>query len=213
MPSIRNFIISKKWVILTVSIFSLTIVALYPIDSYAFFHENLFGSQSPSSSEDGFTTYQDYSSGITIKHPSDWAKIKEEPGSILFKSSNDLAGLGVETEPVELLGVIKTPDLPEIHLEEEKKLHTEYNTKELPGFKLIESNMTTVDGNPAYRMVYLAKPDIDPEPDRWFKFLNLVSIKGEMRYSFLFAIYPASFDKLLPTIEKTIDSIKITTLD
>lgn len=108
----------------------------------------------------------------------------------MLKSLNDLAAIVLQAEATELPEVVtETPDL-EFELAEEKKLQTEYNMKELPGFKLIESNMTTIDGNPAYKIVYLVKPDVEPEPDRWFKFMELVSIKNDMRYSFSFAIYP-----------------------
>ena len=49
---------------------------LSPMEASAFFHDKLFGSpsSSPSPSENGFLTYQDYPIGITIKHSSEWQK-------------------------------------------------------------------------------------------------------------------------------------------
>jgi hypothetical protein len=194
------------WVMFSILLFTLI---QSPIGTSAFFHEKLFGSQSPSSSEDNFVTYQDPSSGVALKYPSDWQKI-EAPNSTAFRSLNDQAAFDVQVERIELPeAVIELPEQLQSNVEEAKMI---LEAEKLPGFKLVELNTTTIDGNPAHKLIFLAKPDLHPEPDRWFKFMDLVCIEGDRRYFFLFAALPASYDKLLPTVEKMIDSIKLTTM-
>lgn len=66
--------------------------------------------------------------------------------------------------------------------------------------------MTTLDGNPASKLVYLAKFS-----DKELKYTELVSIKDDMRYSVLFATDVNAYDHYAPISQKMIDSIKLTT--
>jgi hypothetical protein len=188
------------------------------IYSYAFFHENLFGFKSQSNSKDGFTTYQDYPSGLSVSYPPEWQKIEDQNFTI-FRMQEGSAGIMIQIEPAELPEYfIKTPGdlqmtLLHNYLAESKKLQMDYHLKETPGFKLIESNMTTIDGNPAYKLVYLAKPDIDQEqPDRTYRSMDLATLKNNIRYYFMVLVDQGLYDRLLPAIHKIVDSIKITTM-
>lgn len=132
-----------------------------------------------------------------MKYPSDWQKI-EEAGVKAFRERNGMAVFAIYTDPVELPQIItKNPNLLQLQLAEDKKATTE----SLTNSRVIESNMTTIDGNPASKLVSLRTENIEGQ-DITLRFIQLDTIKNDTRYSFMVAISPASYDEMLPIVQK-----------
>jgi hypothetical protein len=68
--------------------------------------------------------------------------------------------------------------------------------------------MTTLDGNPATKIVYLV--DSETPPEEVLKRVELVSIKDGTRYHFVFGTDANRFNSFEPTFRKMIDSIRMT---
>jgi hypothetical protein len=58
---------------------------LSPMEVSALFHDKLFGSPPSSESENDFLTYQNNSTGITMKYPSEWQKVETKQGILYLK--------------------------------------------------------------------------------------------------------------------------------
>jgi hypothetical protein len=74
-------------------------------------------------------------------------------------------------------------------------------------FKILESNMTTLDGNPASKIVYLLKPDAESEIEE--KYTELISFKDNVQHRIIFEADEDEYNNYAPTFQKMIDSIKI----
>ena len=60
-------------------------------------------------------------------------------------------------------------------------------------------------------MVCLAKLGYSPEPEKEVKYTELVPIKDSISYSVYYNANANEYNRYLPTIQKMIDSIRITT--
>jgi hypothetical protein len=179
------------------------------IETSAFFHENLLGSQSSSPSEDEFLIYHNSSAGFSIKYPSEWHIQKLEAKNwVLIRPIERGIGLGIELTPIKLPSTYAEGSGLEILLAEGKKLAIDrHSSNKTSGFKVIESNMTTIDGNRASKLVYLEKA---LEPEKESKFTEMVFVRGNWRYFVILSAYVEAYDHYEPTFQKMIDSIKIT---
>jgi hypothetical protein len=92
-----------------------------------------------------------------------------------------------------------------ILLAEVKKITIEkYTNNKTANFKLLESNMTTIDGKPASKLVFLATLT-----DNELKYMSLVTIKNNRRYDFDFAADVEQYNSYAPTFQKMVNSVKI----
>lgn len=71
--------------------------------------------------------------------------------------------------------------------EGKKAILEQYSSNKTSGFKLLESNMTTLDGNPASKIVYLLKPDAESEIEE--KYTVSISFKDNVQHRFLVLYY------------------------
>lgn len=91
----------------------------------------------------------------------------------------------------------------------------EYVNANIEGLKTYVQDLTieqppteiTVDGNPAMTLVYTGRTSIDPSING--KFLNLFLINNNTAYVLTFSAIPESFPIYLPTIEKMLQSFRI----
>jgi hypothetical protein len=83
-----------------------------------------------------------------------------------------------------------------------------YSNDKTSDFRLLESNMTTIDGNPASELVYLEKSAVEPEKD--LILIELVSVKDKWRYFIVISAFVEEYGRYEPALQKMIDSIKIT---
>ena len=133
------------------------------------------------------------------------------PGYIFFRPLEGGASLGIGAHPIDLLSIYtENKDRLGKLLAEGRKLAVEQysNDKELKslGFKLLESNMTTLDGNPAYKLDYLTKPESELQ-----RITEVVSVKDGMKYEIIFSSVVDEYNHYTPTFQKMINSINITT--
>jgi PsbP-like protein len=191
--------------------FSLGADNLFPIETSAFFHENLLGSQSSTPSESGFSTYQD-SAGYTVKYPSEWQKIEpEEQGYIGFVPTEGGASFVVGAHSVNYSSVdSESENSLRILLSEVNKAIIEDYSSNKTGFKLLESNMTAIDGNPASKLVFVLKSGAGSEKE--MKHTILSTLKDDMRYTVTSTVGADEYDNYVPTFQKMFDSIKLTDL-
>jgi hypothetical protein len=174
---------------------------LSPIDTLGF--------QSSPPTENGFSTCKN-PAGLAIGYPSNWQKLELEPqGFIAFRPIEGNATVVVGNKSMDLPTLFRTPREGLQFLESEvNKIKLEQFGNNETGFKLLESNMTTLDGNPAAKLVYLQKSDADPKKEA--KFIELLSIKDSTRYSVTFRADVNEFNHYEPTFQKMINSINIT---
>jgi hypothetical protein len=180
---------------------------LLPNGTSAFIPENLLSSRSSNPSEDTFSTYQNSSAGFTMRYPSEW-EILELDGDILFRPVDEGAGLILNLGPIDLPDIVSKEGLGRM-LAYYKNLEIEkYSNDKTSDFRLLESNMTTIDGNPASELVYLEKSAVEPEKD--LILIELVSVKDKWRYFIVISAFVEEYGRYEPALQKMIDSIKIT---
>jgi hypothetical protein len=181
---------------------------LSPIETSGFY-DSLLNIQYSSASKNGFSIYQN-PAGLAIGYPSNWQKVELEPqGFITFRPIEGSAAVVVGNKSIDLPTLFRTPQEGLQFLESEvNKTKLEQFGNNETGFKLLESNMTTLDGNPAAKLVYLQKSD--PEPKKEAKVIELLSIKDGTRYSVTFRADVNEFNHYEPTFQKMINSINIT---
>ena len=126
------------------------------------------------------------------------------PGYIFFRPLEGGASLGIGAHSIDLLSIYtENKDRLGKLLAEGRKLAVEQysNDKEL-----LESNMTTLDGNPAYKLDYLTKPESELQ-----RITEVVSVKDGMKYEIIFSSVVDEYNHYTPTFQKMINSINITT--
>jgi hypothetical protein len=162
-----------------------------------------------SSPDNGFLTYQN-PAGLAIGYPSNWQKVELGPqGFIAFRPIEGSAAVVVGNKSIDLPTLFRTPGEGLQFLESEvDKIKLEQYGNNVTGFKLLESNMTTLDGNPAAKLVYLQNSDAEPKKEA--KYIELLSIKDSTRYSVAFRADVNEFNHYEPTFQKMINSINIT---
>jgi hypothetical protein len=93
-----------------------------------------------------------------------------------------------------------------LELAEVNKMKLEqHSNNKTSGFKLLESNMTTIDGNLASKFVYLQTPS-----NKESKLTELAFVKDKTMYTVTFGADTDTYSSYAPTFQKMIDSIKIT---
>jgi hypothetical protein len=106
-----------------------------------------------------------------------------------------------------LSGTIRTLDVL-------TKQNVDLANKTLPNFQLIESNITTLANNPAYKIISTftnSRPgDDDPLRSPQFQTMTIWTIKGGRIYTISYSQIPSEFSRYLPIIQKMIDSFEIT---
>jgi eukaryotic-like serine/threonine-protein kinase len=104
-----------------------------------------------------------------------------------------------------LSGTIKTLDVL-------TKENVDLANKTLPNFRLIESNMTTLANNPAYKIVstFTSLGLGDPLHSPQFQTMNIWTIKGDKMYTISYSQITSEFSRYILIIQKMIDSFEIT---
>src|SRR5829696_9305994 len=97
-----------------------------------------------------------------------------------------------------LSGTIKTLDVV-------TKQNIDQANKNLPNFKLIESNMTILANNPAYKIVSTVTNsglDADPLDSPQFQTMTIWTIKGDIMYTISYSQTTSEFSRYLPIIQR-----------
>ena len=164
-----------------------------------------------------FSIYDNPGLGIKILYPSDWKPFQTSTTVnrtiIEFRqkvmSEHDALTSFMTVSVENLSGPIRTLDVL-------TKQNVDLANKTLPNFQLIESNITTVANNPAYKIISTftnSKPgndDDDPLHPPQFQTMTIWIINGDRLYTISYSHTTSEFSKYLPIIQKMIDSFEIT---
>jgi serine/threonine-protein kinase len=155
--------------------------------------------------EDNYSSYRNTTHGIEIKYPSDWMMM--EQGKSPFVMSPDVITLlapnnnSSNTIPATFRVSVQNVN---VTLDDFTNKTIGELVKYTPGAKIIESNKTTLDGNPAHKVLGMFKQE--------GKDINVIdewAIKNGQLYRITFYSEQGSFSNFIPTIQKMIDSFVI----
>ena len=172
-----------------------------------------------------FLIYQNPTYGINMQYPSDW--IVSQNG---LENFNDVVGFYSPLEDVS--DVFPEHMIVSVYLYSKNISLGEYNTllgqallgqgPESFGLRIIESNLTSLAGNPAHKMVLSTlignESSSSPPPptissnnssEAGLKIMQIWTVKGNKVYTITFSAPQAKYDNYLPTIQKMIDSFEI----
>lgn len=161
-----------------------------------------------------FSAYDNPGLGIKILYPSDWKPFQTSTVNrtiIEFRqkvmSEHDPLTSFMTVSVENLSGTIRTLDVL-------TKQNVDLANKTLPNFQLIESNITTLANNPAYKIIStfanVGLGDDDPLRSPQFQTMTIWTIKGDRMYTISYSQIPSEFSRYLPIIQKMIDSFEIT---
>jgi eukaryotic-like serine/threonine-protein kinase len=161
-----------------------------------------------------FSVYDNPGLGIKILYPSDWKPFQTSTVNrtiIEFRqkvmSEHDPLTSFMTVSVENLSGTIRTLDVL-------TKQNVDLANKTLPNFQLIESNITTLANNPAYKIIStfanVGLGDDDPLRSPQFQTMTIWTIKGDRMYTISYSQIPSEFSRYLPIIQKMIDSFEIT---
>jgi hypothetical protein len=152
-----------------------------------------------------FRTYQNPDYSIKMQYPSDWSAsksgLRDYTNVIAFYSPlENISDIFPEHLTLSITGYSQ-------HITLQKFNTVLNNTLKQPGVKTIESNPTTLAGNPAHKIVFLPPTDNVP-----FKFETMLvwTVKSDKVYIISYNAEAARYSTYLPTIQKMIDSFEIT---
>ncbi len=155
---------------------------------------------------DTFVTYKNSTHGIEIHYPSNWRIIEE--GKNPFAMSTDVVILpspSIKNISKSLSGEFR------ISVQNVNMTLEDFTNKTIgnliqntPGAKIIESNKTTLAGNPAHIVMGMFKQE-----NKDINVIDEWAIKNEKLYRITFYSEQGSYSKYLPTIQKMIDSFVI----
>jgi hypothetical protein len=160
-----------------------------------------------------FSVYNNPGLGIKILYPSDWKPFQTSTTVnrtiIEFRqkvmSEHDTLTSFMTVSVENLSGTIRTLDVL-------TKQNVDLANKTLPNFQLIESNITTLANNPAYKIISTfanSRPGDDPLHSPQFQTMTIWTIKGDRMYTISYSQITSEFSRYLPIIQKMIDSLEI----
>jgi eukaryotic-like serine/threonine-protein kinase len=175
--------------------------------------EALAQSNDDDNNNNTFKLYENITYGIKIEYPSNWTI--EEEGD---EDSDNVIDVVSFFAPVRNNSETVTPSLyitidnPPLNLIENlnEYLRTTINDyNDSQDFQVIESNTnsSTLGGYPAYKLVYT---DVD-EDNINYKDMEIGTIIGDKVYLVTYDAAEEEYSVYLPTVQKMIDSLKITT--
>jgi hypothetical protein len=159
-----------------------------------------------------FLLYENPTLGIKIQYPTDWKKVEPADqyyleGNIQYPTVSFLSPLENASEVFIENFTISVENLPQnttINAYSNETIKA-YKAK---GFDLIESNATNLAGNPAYKVTFDHRNELQQaNPD--YKLLQIWTIKGDRLYRITFQADAESYAEFLPIAQKMIDSFEI----
>lgn len=166
--------------------------------------------------------------GLSFKHPEDWEvkgydrSVRDDrvgydlfaitcPKSALqypYKDETFMTDYSQCPDAKDVsIGITKFPK--NLTLEEYTDFLNKGNNFTLIDYNLLELNDTLLSSLPAKKIVYSYLGEYNDESEI-IKVLNIVTIPGNRAYSFSYHSPILEFDDLMPTVQKIIDSLKIT---
>lgn len=154
----------------------------------------------------GFLTYTNATYGITIVYPEDWEKKTGEMGTVVaFLSLRE----GASDDFRENVNIaIQDLSAQPMTLDEYTNLSLSQLDQYIQNPNVIESSKTTLDGNPAHKLVYTG--EMEQQDVRYLlKWLQVYTIKGDKLYLITYTSKEDSYSDYLDNVQKMIDSFQI----
>ena len=155
--------------------------------------------------KDNFLAYKNNATGIEIQYPSDWMKIEQgkspfviPPDVLVLQPPNNGSS---NTIPATFRVAVQNVNTTLDNFTNRTIASLMENT---PGAKIIESNKTTLAGNPAHKVLGMFKQE-----NKDINVIDEWTIKSEKLYRITFYSEQGSYSKYLPTTQKMIDSFAI----
>jgi hypothetical protein len=160
-----------------------------------------------------FRTYENPVYGIQIQYPSTWIIYAGDmfSGDDAIDIVSFLGPVKSDTKahaPSLYISIISLPPAGlNLNLNEYlTRITNDYKTK-LKEFKVIESNTNSIlAGKPAYKLVFT-----DEEDEIYYKTMDIGTIIEDKVYFLSYVVQREQYSDYLPTVQKMIDSLKITT--
>jgi hypothetical protein len=154
-----------------------------------------------------FLTYQNSTLGIEIQYPCNWEK-KNEPSADIPNYSVYFSSPESHSEKyADNIRIYYQPAGKHANVDEFTSAHIIYERQKYPDFRLVESNATTLAGNQAHRLVYTYT---NSKLHVMVKAMEVYTITGDKVYTIAYYTQPERYYIYLPTIQKMVDSLKIT---
>jgi hypothetical protein len=159
-----------------------------------------------------FSTYENPLYGFRIQYPSNWITDVNSNSTVFIKSPYERkrgVGIGGLDNFSEQLGIflnpwfITTKSSPGVSANE----IIELSKKTRIGFNLIERNQTTLEGNFAYKLIWI---DFDPELRIQLKHMAIITIIGNNTYYIEYTAESSNYELYLPIINKMVSSLYLT---
>jgi hypothetical protein len=160
-----------------------------------------------------FRTYENPAYGIQIQYPSTWIIYAGDmfSGDDAIDIVSFLGPVKSDTKahaPSLYISIISLPP-PDLNLnlnEYLTKITNDYKAK-LKEFKVIESDTSSIlAGKPAYKLIFT-----DEEDEIYYKTMDIGTIIEDKVYFLSYVVQREQYSDYLPTVQKMIDSLKITT--
>lgn len=162
---------------------------------------NASGAETTSPTTTKFIDYDGTKYGFHVQYPANW-NTTEDQSAVWFLSPVDSTGnIRIERQPVSNLSL---SDLVNVQLLQSKDSYKD--------FKVLSSNTTSLDGNPANRTDYQFKIE---EPKFLgvdvfdFTAIQISTIKNNNFYTFLYYSNPENFHIFLPIAQKMMSTLRL----
>ena len=206
----------KPLLILVCTVTSLLLVTTAPIsnltnkmvgNAFALSNQSSITNNNSSNSSE-FLTYKNGSYGVNIQYPANWNSSPGEGNDNSGDSSTDIVTFSPKDPNSSatfdvLVGNVDSGESLKQYVSDS----ISNDKTDLKNFTVSESSSTgnTLAGNPAYKLIYSYT-----DQGENFKGLETGTILGNKVYFIQYENSPSQFDSDLPTIQKMIDSLKLT---
>jgi hypothetical protein len=159
----------------------------------------------------GFLTYENPTYGIKIQYPTDWEKKEPTPYEVVFRFPPQENTSGTSSKY--LLIIVNTLD-PQENMTLDQLTHDQIDFLKESFSDLTlnesESNATNLAGNPAYKVTFDHRNELQQGSSPDYKLLQIWTIKGDKVYYITYRAELGRYsDDYLQTIQKMIDSFEI----
>jgi serine/threonine-protein kinase len=165
-------------------------------------------SQNTTTTSDNFLAYENPTYGIKIQYPVDWTAsqngLQDYTDIIAFYSPLE----NISDRFPEQLSISVIDYSQNITLNDYTNRITD-TLKQSPNLEIIQSNATTLAGNPAHKIVF---SPMTGEQQQQFKpeIMQIWTIKGDKAYSILYVAESVKYSNYLSTVQKMVNSFEIT---
>jgi hypothetical protein len=200
---------------MTIIIVSMLLVALPNSTNTIIHHQQqlrqALAQANDNKNNNSFRTYENPAYGIQIQYPSTWIIYAGDmfSGDDAIDIVSFLGPVKNDTKahaPSLYISIISLPP-PDLNLNEYlTKITNDYKAK-LKEFKVIESDTSSIlAGKPAYKLIFT-----DEEDEIYYKTMDIGTIIEDKVYFLSYVVQREQYSDYLPTVQKMIDSLKITT--